>query len=157
MEQIELRRARAEDEPFLFVAFCAAREAEFAPLPPAQREQLLRLQYEAQTRDYAGRYPRLEDCVIECCGQPAGRLLLNRESAELRVVDITVLPEYQRRGIASAVLKSLICEARSAGIALRLSVWHGNPAASLYRRLGAQVREESATHLELEWRFTSPD
>jgi len=61
----------------------------------------------------------------------------------------------QHRGIASAVLKSLISEAESAGLPLRLSVWHSNPALGLYQRLGFRETARRATHLELEWRSGS--
>lgn len=149
---IHLRPERADDEAFLFALFRGSREAEFAPLPKAQRETLLRLQHQAQYRDYAERFPRSEHFIVEFSGQAAGRLLLNREADELRVIDIAVTPEQRGQGIASAVLRSLISEARTTGIALRLSVRSGNPALALYRRLGFCVRAESATDLELEWR-----
>jgi ribosomal protein S18 acetylase RimI-like enzyme len=149
---IHLRPECPDDAAFLFALFCAPREAEFAPLPQAERETLLRLQYQAQSRDYAERFLHAEHFIIEFRGEAAGRLLLNREADELRVVDIAVVPQQRRQGIASAVLKSLISEAEAAGMALRLSVWHQNPALALYRRLGFWVRAESATHLEMEWR-----
>jgi ribosomal protein S18 acetylase RimI-like enzyme len=149
---IHLRPERAEDEALLFVLFCASREAEFAALPQPQRESLLHFQYQAQSRDYAARFPRSEHFIVEFCGQAAGRLLLNRETNELRVVDIAVVPDMRGQGIASAVLKSLISEAQATGMALRLSVWHANPALALYRRLGFCETARSATHLELAWR-----
>jgi len=149
---IHLRQVRAEDEAFLYALFRTSREAEFAPVPQPQRETLLRFQYQAQSRDYAARFPNSEHLIVEFCGQVAGRVLLNREATELRVVDIVVVPELQRQGIASAVLKWLISEAEAARIALRLSVWHSNPALALYWRLGFRLRAGSATHLELEWR-----
>ena len=152
---IHLRPARAADEAFLFAVFCDFRAAELAPLPQAQREALLRLQYQAQARDYGQRFPRCELFVIEFSGEAVGRLLLNRGADELRVVDIAVVPQRRGQGIASAVLKSLISEAEAAGTTLRLSVWHDNPALALYRELGFCVRTESATHLELEWRPAS--
>jgi len=149
---IHLRPQCAEDADFLFVLFCSAREADFALLPQAQRESLLLFQCQAQARDYAARFPRSKHFIIEFGEQRAGRVLLNRGADELRVVDIAVVPELRGRGIATAVLKPLISEAEAAGIPVRLSVWHDNPALALYRRLGFRVRAESATHLELEWR-----
>ena len=113
------------------------------------------MQYQAQTRDYAERLPRAEHFIIEWEGEPAGRLLLNREADALRVVDIAVVPAMRGRGVASTVLKSLISEAEAADIPIRLSVWHDNPAIALYRRLGFRVREESATHVEMEWRSSN--
>ena len=153
---IHLRPVRAQDEAFLFALFCATREAEVAALPKPQRESLLRFQYQAQSRDYAARFPHSEHSIVEFCGQAAGRLLLNREAGELRVVDIAIAPEMRRRGIASAVLKSLIAEAEATGMTLRLSVWHSNPALALYQRLGFCETARSATYLELEWR-SGPD
>jgi len=149
---IHLRPERAEDDAFLFALFCASREAEFAALPLSQRKSLLRFQYQAQSRDYAARFPHSQHSIVEFGGQAAGRLLLNREADEIRVADIAIVPELQRRGIASDVLRSLISEAEDNGMALRLSVWRSNPALALYRQLGFCVRAESATHLELEWR-----
>ena len=149
---IHLRPQRAEDEAFLFALFCATREAEFASIPQPQRETLLRFQYQAQSRDYAARFPHSEHFIVEFSGQAAGRLLLNREGNEVRVVDIAVVPEMQGQGIASAVLKSLISEAQATGMPLRLSVWHNNPALALYGGLGFRETARSATHLELEWR-----
>ena len=147
---IHLRRVRAEDDAFVFALFRTSREAEFALLPQPQRETLLRFQYQAQSHDYAARFPHSEHFIVESCGQAAGRLLLNREADEHRVVDIAIVPELQRQGIASVVLKSLIAEAEAAGAALRLSVWYSNPALDLYRRLGFCETARSATHLEFE-------
>ena len=153
---IHLRPQRADDADFLFALFCSAREAEFAMLPPQQRERLLRLQHEAQCRDYAARFPLAERLIIEFDGQSAGRLLLNRAEDELRVIDIAVIPALRGRGIASTVLKSVMSQAEAARTPLTLSVWRENPATALYARLGFRVRAESATHLELEWR-SDPD
>jgi ribosomal protein S18 acetylase RimI-like enzyme len=152
---IHLRPACDDDETFLFALFCATREAEFGLLPQPQRETLLNLQYQAQSRDYAARFPHSENSIVEFCRKAAGRLLVNREANEIRVVDIAVLPKLRGKGIGSAVLKLLIAEAEAAGKAVRLSVWHSNPALSLYLRLGFGVRSRSATYLELEWRTES--
>ena len=152
---IHLRPKHTEDEAFLAALFCACRETEFGLLPEIQRESLLRLQYEAQSRGYAKQFPHSEDFIIEFDGKAAGRLLLNRGANELRVVDIAVVPELRGQGIASAVLRSLNSEAREAGVPLTLSVWRDNPALALYRRLGFRVQAESATHLQLEWRSAS--
>jgi GNAT superfamily N-acetyltransferase len=149
---IHLRPERPEDADFLFTLFCSAREAEFAVLPEAQRDSLLRLQHHAQCRDYTERFPHAERLIIEFDRQPAGRLLLNRAADELRVIDIAVLSGLRGRGIASTLLKSLISEAQQLRVPLRLSVWRDNPAVALYSRLGFKLRTESATHLELEWR-----
>ena len=149
---IQLRQVRAEDEAFLFALFRSSRETEFAPLPQPQRETLLRLQYEAQARGYAARFSHLDDSIIESCAQAAGRVLLNREAEELRLVDIAVIPELQRQGIASKVLKSLMAEAETTRVSLRLNVWHSNPALSLYLRLGFCEIAASDTYCELEWR-----
>jgi len=151
-QEIDLRQVCAADDAFLFALFRSSRETEFASLPQGQREILLSLQYRAQSRDYAGRFPHSESFIVEFCGQAAGRLLLNREAHEVRVVDIAVLPEVRRKGIATTVLKSLLAEAEAAGVAVRLSVWHSNPALGLYLRLGFCETARTATYLELEWR-----
>ena len=75
---LDLRAATASDEPFLFALYASTRESELAAWgwAPAQRDAFLRMQWMAQSRDWAARHPRADHQVVCLQGQPVGRLLV---------------------------------------------------------------------------------
>jgi ribosomal protein S18 acetylase RimI-like enzyme len=111
------------------------------------------MQHRARETAYAAGYGGAESSLILVSGRPAGRLLVWRSDLEHRLVDIAILPSERGRGLASAVLRSLIHEARDCAKPLRLTVATDNPAAlRLYRRLGFEVTAGDAANLALEIR-----
>ena len=70
-------------------------------------------------------------------GRAAGFLLSRHAVDEEEVLLIAVRPEFRQRGVASALLRQLLAEARQRRIArLFLEMREGNPAESLYRKHG---------------------
>ncbi|ATB44778.1 GNAT family N-acetyltransferase [Corallococcus macrosporus] len=155
---IDLRAATASDEPFLFALYASTRQAELAAWgwAPAQRDAFLRMQWMAQSHDWAARHPRADHQVVCLQGQPVGRLLLAKDAAEWRVVDIALLPEHQGGGVGTRLLTQVRDEAAKAGVPLRLRVLRTNPARRLYERLGFQVdaappEEAAAPYVSMTW------
>jgi ribosomal protein S18 acetylase RimI-like enzyme len=74
--------------------------------------------------------------VILVGGQPAGRLYVARWPAEIRIVDIALLPEFRGAGVGSRLLAELLAEADQAGKPVSIHVEKLNPALRLYQRLG---------------------
>ena len=70
-----------------------------------------------------------------------GVLVVERFLTYIQIEQIYLLPEYQRVGIGTALIKSLILEAAKAKIPVRLRVMTVNPAKSFYERLGFMVTE----------------
>lgn len=150
--QFELRLAEASDEPFLFQLFESTHGQQFAllPLAPAQREMLVRMQFEAQRSGYRAQFPASQDFVIVTGGEPVGRLWLDESGDHARVLDIAFVPAQQRRGMGRAVLEQVIGKAESVGKPVRLSVDRMNGRAfELYRRLGFEVTAEDEIYLEM--------
>ncbi|WP_457029355.1 N-acetyltransferase family protein [Kitasatospora sp. P5_F3] len=58
-------------------------------------------------------------------------------------------PARQGRGLGSAVLRSLLAEADSARVAVRLNVLQGSPARRLYERYGFTLESEDPTDVYL--------
>jgi ribosomal protein S18 acetylase RimI-like enzyme len=87
--------------------------------------------------------------VILVGGEPAGRLYVARWPEELRIVDIALLPAFRGRGIGTGLLRSLMEEADAADRPLTIHVEAGNPARSLYERLGFEVAEDRGVYLFL--------
>ena len=56
--------------------------------------------------------------------------------AEIRLVDISLLPEFRNRGLGTSLLRDLFTEAEAAGKPLTIHVEKFNPAMRLYQRLG---------------------
>jgi ribosomal protein S18 acetylase RimI-like enzyme len=81
--------------------------------------------------------------IIEFEVKPIGLLKVVRGDAEWQLQQIQLMPEFQRKGLGSAIVGSLIEEARSAGVGLRLHVLKVNPAKRLYERVGFAVEREN--------------
>lgn len=76
-------------------------------------------------------------------GHPAGFALSRRIVDEAELLLLATLPGVRRRGVAAALLRSVLTEARDAGATrLHLEVREGNDAIKLYRASGfAKVGE----------------
>lgn len=142
--ELTLRPIEPGDQPFLLALYASTREQELAPVPftPEQKAAFLQQQFAAQSRHYAQYHDTSFDLVL-LGGEPAGRLLVARWAAELRIVDVALLPAFRGRGIGSRLLAPLLAEADARGVPLTIHVERDNPAQRLYRRLGfAPVADE---------------
>lgn len=85
--------------------------------------------------------------VIQWNGTDVGLLHLQERTEELFIAGIEILPEYQRQGIGSRVIRRLLAEANRQGKPVALQVLRVNiRARSLYQRLGFGVTGENDTH-----------
>jgi ribosomal protein S18 acetylase RimI-like enzyme len=127
-----------------------AEELAVVPWDDAQKEAFLRSQFEAQDAWYREHYADASFDVILVDGQPAGRLYVLRRDAEIRIVDIALLPEYRGNGIGTTLLRDLLAEADAAGKRVTIHVERFNPALRLYERLGFCIAEDKGVYLFLE-------
>jgi ribosomal protein S18 acetylase RimI-like enzyme len=151
---LRLRPERDDDLAFRFRLFCDAQpELALLPLAGAAREQLMNLQFRAQTMSYRAQFPHARFDIIELDGVAIGRIVVDRPGAAVRIVDQALVPQFRNLGIGTAIMRALMQEASRAGLPMRLHVTSSNDAAlRLYSRLGFVPVETSATHIELEWR-----
>lgn len=120
------------------------------PLDPAQREFLVRMQFDAQRSSYHQEFPASEHSLVMVGGQPAGRLWVDESGEEIRIIDIVLAPEFQGRGIGRALLHQVLAKADGAAKPVRLFVDRANPRAfELYRSLGFEVCGEVQFYLEM--------
>jgi ribosomal protein S18 acetylase RimI-like enzyme len=149
---VELVPVGRRDLEFLYRVYASTRAEELAVVPwdDAQKEAFLRMQFDAQDRWYREQYPRASYEVIVVDGEPAGRLYLHRGDAELRIVDIALLPEHRGNGVGTSLLHDLLAEADTAGKRVTIHVERMNPALRLYQRLGFRVAGEHGVYLLLE-------
>jgi ribosomal protein S18 acetylase RimI-like enzyme len=145
---------RASDEPFLLCVYAGTRAEELAAVPwnAEQKAAFVAHQFAAQTAHYAQHYAGMSADIILVDDVPAGRLLVARWADEIRIVDISILPEVRGRGAGTVVLRQLLDEAAAAGKRLSVHVERESRAVRLYERLGFQpAGEHSVVYLRMEW------
>ena len=152
-----LRPAAEDDYEDLVRVYASTRADELAQVTWWDDEQKLafcRMQYDAQKKEYDARYPDAQYDLILLDGRTAGRLWVGRGEEETRLLDIIVLPWAQGQGVGTALVRTLIEEARASGKRLRHMVFVMNEGARrLYERLGFVVFEEvGGAYLHMEWR-----
>lgn len=151
---ILLRDVTAEDEPLLREVYASTRALELSLVPwsDEQRAAFLRFQFDAQDSHYRAQYPEASFQVILNDSEPVGRLYLVRRSTEIKILDITVLPQHRNTGIGTTLLCELLAEAEQTARTVVIWVEHFNPSQNLFTRLGfSQIQEDGYNHL-MEWR-----
>lgn len=152
-QEVQLRLANDEDVEFLRILYASTREEELAVTDwdETQKREFCRMQFEAQAAHYREHYPAAEYWVIECEGNRAGRLYVNRGEREIRIMDLALLPEWRGKGIGTLLLRNLQDEAAGEGMRLSIHVEKFNPALRLYERLGFRADEDRGVYLLLSW------
>lgn len=154
---VTLRPAEPADEAFLYEVYASTRVEELAPLPwdDAQKQAFLTMQCAAQHRHYHTYYADASFQIILRDGAPAGRLYVADQPAELRLLDIALLPAARGAGVGTALIADLLAAAVRAHKAVRLHVDPHNPASRLYHRLGftpvAAADAGAGPYLFMEW------
>ena len=152
---LRLRPEREEDQAFRFRLFCDARpDLALLPLATEVRDQLMTMQFRAQTLSYRAQAPAARFDIMELEGTPIGRIVVDRPGTMIHIVDQALSPPFRNLGIGSAIMRALMGEAEQAGLPLRLQVASDNAAAlRLYLRLGfVPAGGAGAFHTMLEWR-----
>jgi ribosomal protein S18 acetylase RimI-like enzyme len=150
----ELRPAQPEDTPFLHALFCAMRGPEFATvLQEPHLSAVLQMQFLAQQTDYARRFSESSHYIILVEGQPAGRIWIHEDSHDIRIPDISILPEFQRRGIGACLYRQLMVRASQASKPIRVSVFLNNDGSAVFHeKMGFQVTGNEGMYAAMEWR-----
>ncbi|MEY2550149.1 MAG: hypothetical protein QOG12_293, partial [Verrucomicrobiota bacterium] len=148
---VTLRPITPADDAFLARVYASSRAEELAITDWSEelKANFCRSQFDAQSAYYAANYPDASFQIIERDGWPVGRLYVDRWEKEIRIVDITLLPEFRGSGIGTKLLRDLQAEARAAGKSLTIHVERFNRALALYQRLGFRQTEDKGVYLLL--------
>jgi ribosomal protein S18 acetylase RimI-like enzyme len=150
---VSLRPITPEDVPFLAAVYASTRWDELAPTGWSDEEKAVfcRRQFDAQSAHYREHYPGAAFEIIEKDGRGIGRLYVARWEKEIRIVDISLLPEFRGTGLGTKMLRDLQEEARASGKSLTIHVERFNPALGLYQRLGFREVEDKGVYLLMRW------
>jgi GNAT superfamily N-acetyltransferase len=150
-----IRPATHDDEPFLLSVYDSTRADELsqAEWQEGQKELFVKWQFDLQRREYDARFPDAEYFVILIDDRPAGRVWIGRDSEQIRLLDIALLPAFQNRGAGTILLRRLIDESEQTGKPLRHMVFVlNNDAHRFYERLGFVIIEDLGAYKHMEWR-----
>ena len=154
---VQLRPVTPADDEFLVSVYAASRAEELAQVPwsDEQKTAFVRWQFGLQKNEYEATYPNQEHCVILVDDQPAGQIWISRDDANIRMLDIALLDDFQNRGVGTVIVGRLIDEAIRTNKLLRHMVFVLNENAKrFYERLGFVVFEEVGAYHHMEWRGT---
>ena len=148
-----LRQMTDDDVPFAAAVYMSTRREEVAVTgwPQEQQDAFLMQQHEAQHRHYKAHYPGAEWLIIERGGRPVGRIYRVDWPDEIRVIDISLLPEARGGRIGSTILSAIQDQARESGKIVSIHVEKNNPARNLYLRLGFGLAEDKGVYDMLVW------
>ena len=143
MMDVNLRQATIADSEFAY----QTKKAAFRPYVEVVWGWDEAEQREMHDRRFASQ--KLQ--VTQMAGTDVGILAVVREPDCVKVNQLLVLPECQRRGIGEACMREVIKEAKRGGLPVRLRVLKVNTrAVSFYRRLGFEEIGDNGTHVEME-------
>ena len=153
-ESIVLRACGAQDDAFLQQVYASTRAEELARIgwDVPQQQAFLQMQYQAQRHSYLVQFPAAEYRIVQRDNADVGRLIVDRGSDVIWLIDITLLPEHRNAGLGNSLIHALQAEAAQAGKPVMLHVDNVNRAQRLYERLGFVMTAESDFYLEMTWR-----
>jgi ribosomal protein S18 acetylase RimI-like enzyme len=151
--EVKLRPIDEADFPFLRQVYASTRAEEMALLnrDDKEKEDFLRLQFDAQHQFYQAQFPNAAFDIIEMDGRPLGRLYVDRRENEIRLIDIAILPQYQRQRIGGTLVRSLLQEATESARRVSIHVAKLNPALRLYERLGFVDVQDDGVYRLMVW------
>jgi GNAT superfamily N-acetyltransferase len=158
--KLTLRPVTKDDDQFLFTLYGSTRDAELSQVQWAegQRDTFVRWQFDMQRREYEARFPDGRYQLILIDGEPAGRIWTGEDKEQIRLLDIALLPQFQKRGAGTLLLEELKKEAERAGKFLRHMVFVLNDNAHrFYERLGFVVIEDLGAYKHMEWKTVKSD
>lgn len=136
----------------MLAIFAATREPERQQLgwSGPEWDAFTRQQCAAQHAQYMRGYANPTFSLVLRGGEVAGRLYVDRTSAEIRIIDIALLPAHQRQGLGGRLLRALAEESDACGIPLGLHVEKNNPILGAYERLGFRAQADRGVYLYMQ-------
>lgn len=149
---ITLRPITDDDREFLYRLYVSTRaaEKELVGWTNEQWDEFLRMQFNLQHTQYMRNYEQPSFDVIMLGDTPVGRLYVNRVPVEIRIIDISLLPEYRNRGIGAGLMRNILREGNDSNIPVTLHVEKNNPALGLYQRLGFRINGDQGVSWFME-------
>jgi ribosomal protein S18 acetylase RimI-like enzyme len=105
---------------------------------------------EFQRKFHAERWRAKHFHRIVLDGKAIGTVAIDVHPTHVQFGEFYLLPEYQNRGLGSAVVDLVIRDLAARKLPLRLECLKWNPAVGLYRRKGFVITRETDIHYFME-------
>lgn len=152
-QSISLRPATEDDQEFLLALYKSSRGDDLRDLGWEEERiaEFLEMQYEAYQNFLASDHPDIQDQVVLSFGEPVGHLSVEQRPEEIRLVDVSLMPEQRQHGTGTLLIQELQTQAAAAKRPLRLQVIRFGRAVALFERLGFRRTSETGSHFQMEW------
>jgi len=150
---ITFKKIQEQDQEFITKVYRSTREKELdlTNWPEDQKHRFTIMQMIAQLTDYEKNYKGATYEMVLYKKKPAGRLYLWETNNEIRIMDLSLLPEFQGKGIGRDILAGIVQSAKQKKKIASLHVIHGHPSKRMYERVGFKKVSETATHEYMEY------
>lgn len=157
LKDITLRGIQQDDLAILCAIYGSTRTEELERGTNWNQEQkrlFIEQQFLAQHDYYQKNYTGAKFYIIEKENYIVGRLYIDFffEKKGVRIIDITLLPDWRKKNIGSSILKEILKKAAINERNVSIHVESFNPAMNLYKRLGFnKISETNGVYHLMEW------
>lgn len=150
---VSFRAIEDSDRDFLRELYATTRavEMEMVPWTDEQKHEFIDMQFTAQHTFYQEQFKQADFSIVQKNGENIGRLYLDHRNDETRIIDIALLPRYQRLGIGRQLLTDIIDAARERAVPVTIHVEKNNSARVLYDQLGFKLVEDQGVYDLMRW------
>ncbi len=158
IKDIDLRDIQEKDLAVLCKIYGSTRTEELEKGTNWNEEQkniFIEQQFSAQHDYYQKNYLGANFYIIEKGNTIIGRLYIDFffENKSIRIIDITLLPDWRNKNIGSSILEEILKKAATAKRNVTIHVESFNPAINLYKKLGfTKISETNGVYHLMEWR-----
>ena len=157
IDKMVLRSETPDDDVFLSNLYATTRDDIHSLLwSDEQKAGLCHSQFLAQRKYYREFFEDATFDVILLAGHPIGRLYVRTSKDEIRVVDISLMPEMRGKGIGTTLMQRVLIDGECTRLPVRLRVRHDTPARQWYEQMGFSCIADEEFHWHME-RLPSED
>lgn len=154
-DTIFLRAIDQNELEVLFKIFsdCRLYSLNDANLCQSQHDDIVRQQFDLEAYHYKQLFPNAQYYFI-CLGDSVvGRVYVSIENQQMRILDIGILSNYRRQGIARSVLTHILSESSQNVESISLQVsWFSQEAFNLYQSLGFECVQSTGIGYEMKYK-----
>lgn len=141
-EHFYLKKAKLEDQDFLFQVFIECRPDLQWICNTDVQQMVIRQQYEIEHTQTNLIYPDAIHNIIMLNDIRVGRLIINKKEKTVRIIEIGLIESYRNKGIGSTLIDRIKKEALEKGEHILLQVaWFNHSAYQFYKKHEFVVKE----------------
>ena len=151
---LALRPVSHADRDFIFRLFATNTAMQMGALSweETQRDPLVEMQFRAQEQFHRTQLPDADHQLVVYGDRPVGRMIVIRTEESIHLADIALLPEYQRQGIGTELMRRLQEEAKAQSLPITAHVFMMSPAVHFYQKLGFTISPAAPPQYLAEWK-----